>query len=248
MKSLSLLSLLLLYMPPSGTIKERFPVPAGYQSVPAADGSFGKYLTSLPLKPACSHTMTYNGEVAATDDYTAAVVDLSIGSKDLQQCADAVMRLRAEYLWHKKAYRDIHFNFTSGFRCDYVKYAEGYRYSNGAWAKKGKQDYSYNGFLRYMELVFSYAGTLSLEKELQKSPTPSLGSVFIKGGSPGHCFIIVNMATRGNDTLFQLAQSFMPAQNIQMLKDGGNTWFSLKQEPDIPYGFLISRKYLRKFN
>ena len=56
-----------------------------------------------------------------------AVVDMEIGNRDLQQCADAVIRLRAEYLWKHKRYTDIKFNFTSGFTAEYKKWAEGNR-------------------------------------------------------------------------------------------------------------------------
>ena len=175
---------------------------------------------------------------------------MSIGSQDLQQCADAVMRLRAEYLYQQKNYNAIAFNFTSGFKCDYNHFADGYRYASGRWILKGKKDYSYPNFLRYMNLVFSYAGTLSLQKELKPVANPNdikPGDVFIKGGSPGHCFIVMDVAgNAGHKKQFLLAQSFMPAQNIQVLQNG-SPWFSLERSANIPYGDLIDAKYLKRF-
>jgi hypothetical protein len=152
---------------PADKVSTRFNAPAGYRQVATTPGSFGAYLQNLQLLPAGTRTKTYTGDVARTDPYTAAVIDMSIGSQDLQQCADAVMRLRAEYLFQRQDYRSISFNFTSGFKCDFEHYANGYRYSNNRWVQKAKKDYSYASFMRYMTLVFSYAGTLSLEKELK---------------------------------------------------------------------------------
>src|ERR1700740_2366589 len=129
MKTLTFILALLTYTAPGpDTVLTRFSTPAGYHHVAAQPGSFGAYLQSLPLKPAGTHTLTYKGDVAATDVETAAVVDISVGHEDLQQCADAVMRLRGEYLWHAGRYDEIAFHFVSGFKCDYVHYAEGYRY------------------------------------------------------------------------------------------------------------------------
>ncbi|MDB5126375.1 DUF4846 domain-containing protein [Mucilaginibacter sp.] len=231
-------------------IHTRFKPSAGYTRVAVAPGSFGAYLQSLTLKPAGTHTKTYTGSIARTDLYTAAVIDMSIGSQDLQQCADAVMRLRAEYLYQQKNYKAIAFNFTSGFKCDYIHYADGYRYANERWVLKGKKDYSYPNFLRYMNLVFSYAGTLSLQKELKPVTNPNdikAGDVFIKGGSPGHCFIVMDVAeSNAHKKQFLLAQSFMPAQNIQVLQDG-SPWFSLGTVAEVPYGELVDAKYLKRF-
>ena len=230
----------------------RFGMPSGYHQLNVEPGSFGAYLQSLPLKPAGTHTLTYKGAIAATDAETAAVVDISVGHEDLQQCADAVMRLRGEYLWHAKRYNEIAFHFVSGFKCDYIHYAEGYRYRNDRWILKSKKDYSYPAFMQYMQLVFAYAGTLSLEKELKPVANPDdlkAGDVFIHGGSPGHCFVVMDVVENDkHQKQFLLAQSFMPAQNIQVLQNApGYYWFSMDKIPSIWYGELVKPKYLRKF-
>ena len=231
----------------------RFPVPSGYTQQKVAPGSFADWLQKLPLKPAGTHTLTYTGAIARTDIETAAVVDITIGKQDLQQCADVVMRLRGEYLYQAKRYSEISFNFVSGFKCDYIHYANGYRYSNDRWVLKAKKDYSYPTFMHYMELVFAYAGTLSLEKELHKVTDPNqlkAGDVFIHGGSPGHCFIVMDVVENNqHKKQFLLAQSFMPAQNLQVLQyAAGYNWFTMDKLTNIWYGELITPQYLKKFD
>ncbi|GAB3928383.1 DUF4846 domain-containing protein [Mucilaginibacter myungsuensis] len=239
------------FVKPADRVKDRVIIPDGYHL--ASPDSFGQWLGDLPLKPVGTPTRNYRGEIARTDAYTAGVIDMSLGKRDLQQCADAVMRLRAEYLYQQKKYNTIAFNFTSGFKCDYLHYANGYRYANGKWVLKSGKDHSYKTFLNYMDLVFSYAGTLSLEKELVKVNTAAelkAGDVFIKGGSPGHCFMVMAIAENStHEKKFLLAQSFMPAQDIQLLKNAnGNAWFDLSSPANIPYGELVNLKFLKRFN
>jgi hypothetical protein len=234
-------------------VLSRFKIPEGFHQDNVQPGSFAEWLQRLPLKPVGTHTKTYKGEIARTDVETAAVVDISIGNQDLQQCADAVMRLRGEYLYHEKRYSEISFNFVSGFKCDYIHYANGYRYHNDRWILKTKKDYGYPVFMNYMQLVFSYAGTLSLEKELHPVSNPTelkAGDVFIHGGSPGHCFIVMDVVENSqHKKQFLLAQSFMPAQNLQVLQYyPGYYWFSMDKLTSIWYGDLITPQYLRKFD
>ncbi len=235
----------------SDTVATRFKLPAGYRHVNAEPGSFAAYLQSLPLKPTGTQTKTYKGIVAATDIFTAAVVDISIGNEDLQQCADVVMRLRGEYLYQQKRYNEIAFHFESGFRCDYIHYADGYRYHNDHWVLKAKKDYGYETFMHYMNLVFAYAGTLSLQKELKRVQNENdlkAGDVFIHGGSPGHCFIVMDVVENSrHNKLFLLAQSFMPAQNLQVLQYDNNPWFNIDKKTGIWYGDLIDKTYLKRF-
>jgi Domain of unknown function (4846) len=154
-----------------------------------------------------------------------AVVNLPIGNKDLHQCADAVMRLRADYLYEQKAYEKIHFNFTNGFKVDYNKWRLGNRIvvkgSKTSWVKTAKPSDSYESYWKYMEIIFNYAGTASLSKELKSIPVSDvkIGDVFIKGGFPGHAVIVVDLALnpKNNQKVMLLAQSYMPAQEIQIL-------------------------------
>jgi hypothetical protein len=195
-------------------------------------------LQNLNLKPAGTIAKNYDGSIKKPQDVYAAVVDIDVGDKDLQQCADAVMRLRAEYLYSQNRFDEIHFNFTSGFNAQYSKWRDGFRISvkgnSVSWIKKYNESKSYDDFREYLNIVFTYAGTLSLAKELKavNISEMKIGDVFIKGGSPGHAVIIVDMAVneKTGDKIFLLAQSYMPAQDIQILKNPVNTslspWYS----------------------
>jgi hypothetical protein len=86
-----------------------------------------------------------------------------------------------------------------------------------------------------MDNIFMYAGSLSLSKELTAIPVNSIepGHVFIYGGSPGHAVIVVDVAIneKTGERIFMLAQSYMPAQEIHILKnpaneDENNPWYS----------------------
>ena len=53
------------------------------------------------------------------------------------------------------------------------------------------------------------------------------GDVFIKGGSPGHAVIVVDMAVNSSGKkIFLLAQSYMPAQDIHILNNPMSPEFS----------------------
>lgn len=208
-----------------GQTIEKIAPPKGYVRTSSDKQTFTTYLRQLPLFPKGTKVKLYNGQEKRNQAPTFAVVDMEIGKRDLQQCADAVIRLRAEYLWAQKKYEAIRFNFTSGFPADYTNWAEGKRIQvNGnkvQWytSNVGK-DYSYKTFRNYLDVVFMYAGTASLSKELVTVSYNSLqpGDVFIQGGYPGHAVIVVDVAVNlVGKKVFLLAQSYMPAQQIHVL-------------------------------
>ncbi|MCW5923534.1 MAG: DUF4846 domain-containing protein [Saprospiraceae bacterium] len=222
---------------PDSLLCQRFSPPQGYERVTADSSAFAHYLRYLPLKPVGSKVLLHDGREKSNSGVYDAVVDMPIGKKDLHQCADAIIRLRAEYLWRKGRYRDIHFNLTNGFRVDYERWRKGERVkvtgNRTSWEQKSAPSDSYETFWQYLELVFTYAGTLSLSKEMQAVDvaTMQIGDVFIQGGSPGHAVIVVDMATNeAGQKVFLLAQSYMPAQEIQVLKNSSDgrlsPWYS----------------------
>lgn len=178
------------------------PVPEGY--VRSEANEFGQWLRNRPLK---SDTRVYlfNGELKPYQAAQFAVLDVPIGKKDLQQCADAVMRLRAEYLFDKGQYDQIIFHdnskkaysFTAPFTRDHLE--------------------------KYLETVYSYCGTLSLSGEMVPVSDPSdpqIGDVFIHGGSPGHAAIILDLAENtAGERIVLIANSYMPAQSIHIVRN-----------------------------
>jgi len=113
--------------PEGATIGDRFVPPDGFARKEYATEEFGSFLRNQPLKTHGTEVRLFNGELKRNQSAHAAVLDVSVGDRDLQQCADAVMRLRADYLYEAKRYADIHFNFVSGFNAEYARWREGER-------------------------------------------------------------------------------------------------------------------------
>jgi len=230
-----------LVYPDGKTIGERIEVPEGFERIDFDKGSYASYLRMLELRPNGSKVKLFNGKLKNRQDVHVAVVDISVGKRDLQQCADAIMRLRAEYLWQQKKFDKIQFNFSSGHTAKYIDWAEGKRPdikgNNVEFKFRAGKDYSYKNFLKYMETIFIYCGSFSLEKELtrvHRYEDIEPGDAFIQGGFPGHAVIVVDVAlnkTTG-EKIFLLAQSYMPAQEIHILRNFNDSnlspWYSAK--------------------
>jgi len=208
-------------------IASRFLLPKNYERVKTEKETFAHYLQTFPLKAVDSKVLLFDGREKYRQDVHEAVLDIDVGKRDLQQCADAIMRLRAEYLWQKDRFEEIHFNFSNGFNAEYQKWRNGARIqvkgNQVNWVKSSQATTTYASFKKYLTMVFAYAGTLSLAKEmkLQQLEKIEIGNVFIQGGSPGHAVIVVDKAIHSEtgEVLVLLAQSYMPAQDIHVLKN-----------------------------
>ncbi len=230
----------------NNAILNRIAVPEGFKRENVKQGSFGDWLRHLPLKPGNPNVHLFNGQPKNYQEGHFAVVDIDIGTTDLQQCADAVIRMRSEYLYSIKEYDKLHFNFTSGHTIGFKKWSEGYRTKiNGnkvSYTKTTTHDDSYKTFKEYLNVIFNYAGTSSLSKELISIPDLKdieIGDVFIVGGFPGHAVLVVDVCKneKTGEKLFMIQQSYMPAQEIHILNNFNNTkfspWYSINFSGDL---------------
>lgn len=222
------------------TILERFSPPKDSKRTELEEGSFGEYLRNLPLRSFGEEVTYYDGRKKPDRAYVS-VVDQDITKRNLQQCADAIMRLKGEYHYARGEYDKIAFHFVNGFLCDFKTWSKGNTVTidgnRTSWTRKASNDASYESFRKYMDLVHAYASTLSLEDELKPVSVMEMnvGDVFIKGGSPGHAIIVVDMAEdlASGKKYFMLAQSYMPAQETQILRNLNDPslspWYELKE-------------------
>ncbi|WP_203255834.1 DUF4846 domain-containing protein [Hyunsoonleella ulvae] len=238
------------------TIKSRVNLPEGYTRVTYPKGSFQEYLRNYELKPFGTKIINYDDTEYFWQRGHIGILDIPVPKNGLQQCADALIRIRSEYLWDTNRKNEIGFNFTSGHYCSWKKYAEGYRPKiNGnkvRFQKTATANYSKDNFYKYLNLIYMYSGTLSLYNELPKIndvKSLKLGDMLIKGGSPGHIVMICDEAvnTKG-DKIYLLFQGNTPAQSVHLVKNLEDTkyspWYHLEKDAIIPvsnYTFFDSK-------
>jgi len=215
------------------------PLPAGYHRLPADTGSFAAWLRAIALKR--SRTVyLFDGTPKRYQGAQFAVLDISIGTTDLQQCADAVMRLRAEYCYANHDLAGIDFYTEQGVRLNFLEWSRHHPGSGGRAS-----------FDAYLAKVFMYCSTRTLEKQLHpKSPgRVSPGDVWIKGGAPGHAMIVMDVAEdAAGHRIYLLAQSYMPAQDIHLVKNPADAGLSPWYTADSTQNMLETPEWTFKTN
>lgn len=214
-------------------------LPHGFNYVEDGDSVYSNWLLDLKLRKSKT-VYLYNGKLKPNQDVQYGVLNIDIGKKDLIQCADVAMKLRADYLFEKHLFDQIKFITTSGNEISFENWLKGTR-----WKEQGAKLISYNihkersniqrEYNSFMEFVFSYCGTYSLSKQLKvvndsKSLQP--GDIFVYGGFPGHAVTVMAVAkNQAGKKAFLLSQGYMPAQDIHILKNytdpGISPWYVL---------------------
>jgi len=242
------------------TLAARILPPPGYVRELEHDHSFAHWLRHLPLLPEGSPVRLHTGALKPRQDVHAAVLDLDVGARDLQQCADAVMRLRAEYLHARGRISDLRFHFTSGHAVPFTRWAEGERPSvkgtQVRWVRGGRKGTEHANLRAWLDTVFTYSGTQSLARELRPVNVEHLraGDVFLQPGAPGHAVLVLDTAVhpRTGARVFLLAQSYMPAQSVHVLRNPQsavlNPWYALDFGAELRTPeWTFRRKDLRRF-
>lgn len=208
------------------TSVEAIPLPTGFDRIKSDTNSFASWLRKITLKKNKT-VYLFNGDKKENQSAQFAVLDISTGDKNLQQCADAIMRLRAEYLFATKRFSGISFTDNEGGKYQFVP------------------PYSKEHLQSYLPTVFGMCGSASLSKQLKHKDIDDIqpGDVFIRGGFPGHAEIVMDVAiNKEGKKIFMLAQSYMPAQDIHILlnpiDEKLSPWYEIAEDIICPeYAF-----------
>lgn len=195
------------------TLWSEYDAPEGFERIKT--DNWGHYLRDFPIYGRDHICKNCYGENIHYSPQ-GAVLQIDLIGSDLQQCADACMRLRAEYLL--KTGSRITFHNTKG------------------------NPFTYNGndtksFRSYLFNVFSYCNSYSL-KTFDTKPTKleklKIGDMFCVGGFPGHVVIIMDIAVDNNGNYaLMCAQSWMPAQEIEIvLNNEDSPWFIINKDTE----------------
>lgn len=227
------------------TIKTRIKVPEGYKRTTPLEGSFSGYIQNYKLKKSGAEVINYNGEPYIYQSGHVGVLEVPVPTNGLQQCADALIRIRSEYLWEQNRKDEIGFKFTSGHYCSWNKYAEGYRPkingNNVTFSKTGSINHSKENFYKYLNLIYTYAGTYSLSQELEKVPQLSevrIGDLLIYPGFPGHVMMVADIIEDAHgQRRFAFFQGNTPAQSVHIIKNASNIamspWYDLEEKTSL---------------
>ncbi len=208
------------------TLESRINTPVNYDRISASPNSLLSFIRNLELKEDGSPVLLYDGNKKGNQKAQVAVFTFDVGDRDLQQCADSIMRIYSEYYWSVGEYENIRFHLTNGFLMDYENWRNGKRIkvegNNVSWVDSASYDDSYESFRKYLTNVMIYAGTLSMDAESTVIDLDDLkvGDMLLKGGSPGHVVLVVDVAkNEKGESCYLLAQGYMPAQEFHVLKN-----------------------------
>ena len=223
------------------TLASRIAPPPGFERPAAAPASFAAWLRGLPLKPAGAPVLLHTGAPKFRQDVHVAVIDIDVGARDLQQCADAIMRLRAEWLFASGPARRHRLQRHGRGQAHRLR-PLGRRRAPAHVRPLARLVAQRRAGCRLCLLPplhgrRSSPGPAPIRSSASSRAEPlaelAAGDLFIKGGFPGHAVLVAdvveNRAT--GERRFLLVQSFMPAQEMHVLKNpadaDGSPWYPL---------------------
>lgn len=224
-------------LPAHAPLEQTFNPPHGFERVSLDEKSFGHWLRQLPIRMDRTDVLSYRGEPLARP--SAAVVLLDVGTRDLQQCADSIIRLHGEYLWHRGHGHRAAYHFTDRQRTAWIDWVKGERFhmvnKRLKRARGRPRQNHYKNYRRWLTYVFIYAGTRSMKLDSNSVDANVLmpGDFFVRPGGPGHAVLILDVAVNASgERVGLLGQGFMPAEDFHVLKAKNalnGVWFPLPE-------------------
>jgi hypothetical protein len=232
------------YNPNQSIFKQVLP-PFGYTKVETPASSFGEWLRFLPLYPVDRAVLDYEGNVIKMASQVIRVIQLDNPSHGMQQCADTVIRLWAEYLKSRDQLDQLELHTQNGQSSSWRRWAAGYRPvlkgNSFHWIKKESPTSNQTRELHFKEYItwlMQWTGTLALARDLSRVTQSELdiGHMFVhpnrSGNNIGHISIIVDKAVQeGNSVpIYLIAWGFIPAQDFHIIQPPRNLphypWFT----------------------
>lgn len=224
------------------TIFAKFKTPEGFERVKPLT-EFGLFLNHLPLKSDKLKVKLYDGSVKANQENYVAVIDLPQSTNNIQYNANAIIRLRAEYLYKNKLYDQIDFKVNN--------YVQALTYKEFV-----KGDYSYKKFTKYLEYFLPQTTSSSITNNLISVDWKEMqiGDVFVqKSNIRGHAAIVADMAKNDEgQKIFLLAQSYYPGQDLHIIAnpndEENSPWYTLQEGVILTPEWRFLSSDLMRFN
>ncbi|MFV8750819.1 DUF4846 domain-containing protein [Nannocystaceae bacterium ST9] len=245
-------------VPASTSLATRFPTPSGYARVEVDARSFAGWLRGLPVRIDRRAVHDHRGRATGWD--AAGVITLDVGDKNLQQCADSLLRLHGEWLWSQGRPRELAYHFTSGDLSRFEDWVAGRRWKvEGAKVKQVEVEpvaRDRAALRAWFEQLFMYAGTRSLELDTEPVPLDrpiEAGDLLLRPGSPGHVVMVLDVAEGAErERIAVIGQGSMPAQELHVIPGPlAGAWFRFPAgedvEVDVPGWGALPRSSLRRF-
>jgi len=201
-------------------LARRIPMPRGYHEVAVRPGSFGEWLRYIAVAPPGTPVRDVGGKrLRMASRYAKAV--LAIDPREMQECADVVIRLRAEYLRQAGEPDKLVFPLTSGGSISWPRWIAGERprlagdrIVFGRTSERGDSREQFDDFLTS---AFTWCGTISLARDGRSvSPEDIQPGDFVSRPSPGstgHAMLIADVVEDdAGHHLALMVQGAMPAQ------------------------------------
>lgn len=202
--------------------------PEGFARITGSDSLFSSFIRNLPLTKQDSTLRYYDGTPNdSLQPYNYRLLELPLLDEN-EQCADACMRLRAEYLYANRRFFHINFTDTRQKRLQYL------------------YGYSRNAFNQYLKEVYSWANTESMKRSMPIRALKDIqpGDVFVydkesrSSSRYGHAVFVADVAVNpiSGQKAILLLQGTTPASDIHIISN--------LADPSISPWFLVDSTYI----